>query len=128
METAEALDRVSLEAFRTWIHQERIALWTDFEDSVAVTMRHHGGAIDPKRPRTWSMHMEWIVERIREASGLLGDNASWGDLPWKMYPFYETVEGVPLPEDAWNYVDEELQDGHFEPSERLWVLSFRPKA
>lgn len=87
---------------------------------------------DPLDSEHWSIDMLNIAERIRSAGVLLGGPTPWDDVVWSSWPFYPLVEGVPLPGEAWEWLDGWLEwEGQKEQwagwnTSALFALQYRP--
>lgn len=105
-----------------WITAERVQLWTDLSYAFdrAIKTPH------PHDRERWSIEMIGIADRIKEASDILGGPTDWQQVGWSVWPFYEQVEGVPLPAEAWAWL-EDYHSKHDDPMERnAWTLQFKP--
>jgi hypothetical protein len=81
---------------RAWIERERIDLFTDFDHAVKFAARDP----DVAERRTWSMDMLNIADRIESATHVLGAPIDWQQIPYDVFPWYEQLQGVPIPREA----------------------------
>lgn len=107
-----------------WILDERDALWREFAEAARRAIK----APVPGERRTWSIEMENIADRIRGASGLLGHPSPPESVLWVTYPYYEQIEGVPVSEDAWNWLRKYISKSPQAVGAALatWALQYAP--
>lgn len=88
---------MSAEEMRAWVERERIDLFTDFDRAVRFAAREPVAAAKG----TWSMEMLGLADRIEDATRILGEPIDWQHIPFDVFPFYEQLQGVAIPEAAW---------------------------
>lgn len=65
---------------RAWINQELVNLWYDL-------IREERLSLAPRASGKWSMKMEGVGERLREATGLVGP------VDWRSIPTLKILDG-----------------------------------
>jgi hypothetical protein len=112
-----------LDKLREWVISEREALWADLQNASRRAIR----AADPNNPETWSIEMHGIADRIRDADRLHGAPVAWQTIGWEAFPYYERVSGVPLSDEAWEWLAEYITRDHkYQPISAERALQFRP--
>lgn len=115
------MTRSSRAQLRAFVGRVRETMWVDLDAASRNAIK----APDPRCTGTWSMGMLDVAEQIREASALLQRPTRWKQLTYTVWPFYEAVEGVPLPDEAWEWLTGPRGNWEPDPATVAWVLAFR---
>lgn len=102
-----------------WIDEERRLLWSWFVEASRSAIRKP----DPLSPRSWSIRMVSLAERIREADEILGGPTPWREIEGNAFPYYLLVENAALPKDAWAWLRDYVQ-ANPDASAR-WALDYQ---
>lgn len=118
----------SIDELYDWIDQEVINMWYDF----VLASQRAARPPDPNNRASWSSEMFGLYERIIEVDDLLGHSVSWKNLSYDAFPYWPAIEGTPLPQEAWAWLDDVLNEHRLlgydmGPIQRN-VLAYRPVA